>query len=142
MHGKSCRHRPEKEQRTLSMRHMVNQRGLTLIELVSVMLIMGVLASVTIKRFNLISSNAETRALDAARAELNIRETLTWTQIKLSNTGWIDDENVFGNMDTILGTEYSWDSGPTLTGGTLFFRDISVKLIRNSSTPLSAGSWQ
>jgi len=106
------------------------------------MVIMGVVASVTIKRFNLISSNAETRALDAARAELNIRETLTWTQIKLSNVGWIDDDNVFGKMDTVLGTEYIWDSEPTPTGGTLYFRGISVKLIRNSSGPLSAGSWQ
>ena len=121
---------------------MVNQRGFTLIELVSVMVIMGVLASVTIKRFNLISTNAETRALESARVELNIRETLTWTQLKLSNDGWIDDDNLFGEMDTVLGTGYSWDPGPTRTGGTLFFRGISVELTRNLSTSSSAGNWQ
>ena len=124
------------------MKPIGNQRGLTLIELVSVMVIMSVLASVTIKRFNLLSGNAETRALDAARAELNIRETLTWTQIKLSNTGWIDDDNVFGALDTVLGSGFTWDSGPTSTGGTLYFRHISVKLSRNSSSKISAGSWQ
>ena len=45
---------------------MFNQKGFTLIELVSVMVIMGVLASVTIKKFDLVSGNAEIRAIEAA----------------------------------------------------------------------------
>ena len=121
---------------------MVNQRGFTLIELISVLVIMSVVASVTFQRFYLISTNAEARALDSARGELNIRETLTWTQIKLSNAGWIDDENVFQELDKFLGNEYKWQPGPAITGGTLSFGEYSVIFSRNASTSTSAGSWQ
>ncbi len=129
---------------SLNRKHMVNQRGFTLIELISVLVIMSVVASVTFQRFYLISTNAEARAIDSARGELNIRETLTWTNIKLSNAGWIDDENVFQELETFLGKEYEWKPGPdpNINGGTLFFRQNSVILTRNASTSTSAGSWQ
>ena len=61
----------QKQLRTL------NHHGFTLLELLSVMVIMGVLASVTIHRFDLISDTAGNRAIASAISELNVREALT-----------------------------------------------------------------
>ena len=121
---------------------MFNQKGFTLIELVSVVVIMGVVASVTIKKFDLVSGNAEIRALEAAVGDLNARENLTWTNKKLSPGGWIDDDDLFAEIDTVLGYGFSWSAAPTAAGGTLLFRGQSKILNRVESTSIAAGNWQ
>ena len=121
---------------------MFNQQGFTLIELVSVMVIMSVLASVTVQKFQLISDNAETRALESAQTELNVRETMTWANIKLSNAGWTDDSDVFKHVDANLEQGYYWDPEPTISGGTLYFRQNSIILKRKASATSYAGRWQ
>ena len=83
-----------------------DQKGFTLIELISVMIIFGMLASVTIKKFDLISDAAAQSALWEGVRELNARETLVWTNSKLSNSGWTSDVDVFAKMDTELGFDY------------------------------------
>jgi prepilin-type N-terminal cleavage/methylation domain-containing protein len=120
---------------------MFNQKGFTLVELVSVMVIMSVLASVTIKKFDLVSDNAETRALEAAVAELNARESLIWTNVKLSPAGWSTDENLFELIDTTLGQGFTWDGAPTASGGILEYRNQSKSLTRNASTSILAARW-
>lgn len=126
----------QKQLRTL------NHHGFTLLELLSVMLIMGVLASVTIHRLDSISDTAGNRAIASAISELNVRETLTWTNFKLSSSGWAQDEDVFVQIDTNLGSDYHWNSGPTSSGGTLEFRFNSIHLVRSPSTDVSAGIWK
>lgn len=121
---------------------MFNQKGFTLIELVSVMVIMGVVASVSIKKFDLVSGNAEIRALEAAVTELNARESLTWTNKKLSPGGWIDDEDLYGSIETVLGQGFNWNPGPAPTGGTLHYSGQSIALTRVKSTNSSAGRWE
>ena len=49
----------------------LNQKGFTLIELVSVMIIMGVVASVSIQKFDIVSNTANERALITGIKELN-----------------------------------------------------------------------
>ena len=73
----------------------LNQAGFTLIELISVMVIISVMASVGVKKMDLIGDTATYRAMQEAVKELNIRESLTWTNIKLSSAGWIDDAQLF-----------------------------------------------
>ena len=51
----------------------LNQKGFTLIELISVMIIMGVVASVSIQKFDILSDTANERALHLGIKELNIR---------------------------------------------------------------------
>ena len=120
----------------------LNQHGFTLLELLSVMLIMGVLTSITIHRFDFISDTADNRAIASAISELNARETLTWTNFKLSSSGWAQDEDIFVQVDTNLGSDYHWNSGPTSSGGTLEFKHSSIHLVRSPSTNASSGVWK
>ena len=116
-------------------------RGFTLIELIAVMVIMGVMASVAVKKLDLISNTTSDRALLEVRKELNVRETIVWTQIKWTSAGWTDDATVFAMLDTDMGTNYVWTSGPNVGGGTVKFKSSSLVLTRTPSTSVSMGRW-
>ena len=118
-----------------------NKKGFTLVELVAVMVIMSVMASLGIKKLDLLSHTAADRVLAQGLRELNTRETLTWTKIKLSDSGWENDAKVFADLDTKLGHEFLWAVEPNITGGTLRFRSKSIPLSRMPSTSLSVGKW-
>ena len=120
---------------------MFNQKGFTLVELLSVLVIMSVVASVSVKKFDVISGNAELKAMEAAIAELNARENLIWTNIKLSNAGWKNDGDLFLLINTVLGQGFTWDGLPTAAGGTLEYRQQSISLTRDTSTSIKAGRW-
>ena len=120
----------------------LNQKGFTLIELISVMIIMGVVASVTIQKFDIVSDTANEQALQLAIKELNIRESLTWSQIKISNDGYTTDQDLYDLVDKNLDGKYIWTSGPNRTGGsTLSFNSKSASLSRQESTPTAAARW-
>ena len=125
----------------LSGSYSLNQRGFTLIELVSVIVIMGVIASVAVKKTSLVSSTATHRALLEGVKELNVRESLTWINMKLSPAGWADDGQLLSTIDTDLRSDYVWTDGPTASGGTLSFKSESIALSRNASSNSSIGSW-
>ena len=122
--------------------HTINQKGFTLIELTAVMVIIGVMASVGVKKLDLLSGTATNRALHEGVKELNIRESLNWTNIKLSPAGWINDAEVFTAVDTDLGSDFVWSVAPDASGGTLTFRSESIVLNRVASTNSTIGSWQ
>ena len=122
----------------------LNQKGFTLIELISVMIIMGVVASVSIKKFDVISNTAGEKALNLGTKELNIRESLTWSNIKISSDGYTDDADLWSLLepDLDLGGKYHWNPGPDISsGGTLHFNSYSIALNRQASTATSAGKW-
>ena len=124
--------------------NVLNQKGFTLIEIVSVMIIMGVVASVSIQKFEFVSDTASHRALHAGIKELNIRESLVWSNLKISNDGYSTDEDLYLVLDTNLGASYKWTPDPPdrLTGGTLSFKSASIALNRQESTSSAAGKWQ
>jgi len=107
-----------------------------------VLIILGVLASIVQYKLVDLEVSAENRAIEVRVMELNAREKLTWTDFKLSSSGWTNDNAVFAAMNFNLGTGYSWIVGPANSGGTLQFKSKSVVLIRTSSTDLSAGRWK
>ena len=123
-------------------RYLRNQKGFTLIELISVMIIMGVMSSVTIKKVDFITDTASTRALATSLKELNVRESLVWSNMKISNDGYTTDEAVFAALDKNLGAKFRWNPGPNISGGTLHFESQSIVLNRTPSTTSAAGKWQ
>jgi hypothetical protein len=63
--------------------------------------------------------------------------------MKLSDTGWPTDLDVYNAVDKDLGPEYGWQLGPTIdVGGKLYFKSQSVALNRTVSTRNSVGSWK
>jgi prepilin-type N-terminal cleavage/methylation domain-containing protein len=119
-----------------------NQKGFTLIEMISAMIIIGVMGSVAVKKVDFITDTASAQAMQFAVKELNIRESLTWTNIKLSEDGWTDDSAVFAAVDTDIGPQYNWGPKPKESGGRLHFRSSKIALSRTASTDVSAGTWQ
>jgi prepilin-type N-terminal cleavage/methylation domain-containing protein len=119
-----------------------NQSGFTLIEIVGVLVIISVLATTTITRYDLLSDTAGRNLLTAGIRELNIRESLVWAEFKISDTGWPGDDAVFAALDKDLGPAYSWNPAVTKDGGFLYLRSVSVQLQRTHSNLGSPGSWK
>jgi prepilin-type N-terminal cleavage/methylation domain-containing protein len=119
-----------------------NQKGFTLIELLSAMIIMGVMGSVAVKKVDFITDTASARALAIAVRELNVRESLVWSNLKISNDGYITDADLFSVLDKDLGAKFKWNPGPTIDGGTLHCESQSIVLNRTPSTTSAAGKWQ
>lgn len=116
--------------------------GFTFIEIIAVLAIISVLAAVSLPRFMDLSSNAGIQALLTAVSELNSRESLLWSKIKTTPSGWKSDEALFAFFDITLGEDYNWSSIPTIDGGVLQFKEHTADLQRDASTESSPGSWQ
>jgi prepilin-type N-terminal cleavage/methylation domain-containing protein len=119
-----------------------NQNGFTLIELISVMVIMGVMGSVAIKKVDFLTDTASTKALAIGVKELNVRESLVWSKIKISIDGYTKDADLFSTLDKDMGAKFTWNPGPTVDGGTLHCESQSIVLNRIHSTNSAAGKWQ
>ena len=122
--------------------NILNKKGFTLIEVMSVIVIMGVIFSVGVQKLDLLSATATDQVLESVIKELNTRETLIWSKTKLSGSGWTTDTIVFTQLDTNLGPEFKWTVEPNDTGGTLQFKSKSVVLTRTASSTLSAAKWE
>ena len=132
----------------MSRKPLSNERGFTVIELISTLVIISVLAAVLIPRYIDADTSAKMLGIDMGVAELNGRETLTWAMVKLSNTGYQNDGQVWAqlvvNPGTVLGPDYKWPIGPPgSSGGTLQFKDgVQTILMRSGSNTETPGKWR
>lgn len=121
---------------------ILNQEGFTLIELISIMIILGVLGSVAVRKYDNLTNTAGEKVLTAAVKELNVRESLIWTNMKISSEGYTNDTDVYSALNTDIGSRLKWNPGPTIDGGTLHLESQSIVLNRIHSTTSAAGKWQ
>ena len=105
------------------------------------MIILGILASVAVSRFNSLEESSKQTTIDSAISELNGRESLAWANQKISTTGYSDDQDVFDVFDYNLGSHYAWTVLPDRFGGTIEFKGLSVALIRTPSTVDQPAFW-
>jgi prepilin-type N-terminal cleavage/methylation domain-containing protein len=126
----------------MNRRIYTNESGFTLIELIAVLSILAVLASLSVPRFVEVDASAGRQALVSSVAELNSRESLTGSQVKLSTTGWVDDAGVFPQVDTDLGPDFKWTPSAAIDGGRLHFREQTLRLEREASLATRAGKWK
>jgi prepilin-type N-terminal cleavage/methylation domain-containing protein len=121
----------------------LDQRGLTLVEIIAVLVVLGILTALVVPRFIDLESGAKQKAIDAAIGELNGREDLTWADQKISDSGYIDDAKVHSAMEFTLGPDYTWNPGdPTVSGGTINFKGVAIGLIRIVSESVKPAKWE
>ena len=118
-----------------------NDNGFTLLELMSVLVIMGVMLSIIIEKHDFLSHTATLTALKIGVRELNTRETLEWSKIKLSDEGWKNDQDVYSAVDKQIGRGYRWNPAPNISGGRLQYKSQTAGLKRNASTHKTMGVW-
>jgi len=106
-----------------------------------VLIILGILASVAVARFNNLEDNSKQTAINSAISDLNGRESLTWANQKISTTGYNDDQDILDVIDYNLGSHYTWTVPPDQFGGTLEFKGLSVAINRTPSTAAQPAVW-
>lgn len=122
------------------LERMRNNSGFTIIELVAVLVILGTLGSVGVKKLVIAADTAEYRAIQQGVVALNADEKFMWVQA-IFQTGYDGDLAVFDSVNKDLGGEYTWNAGPNQDGGTLAFRQTSAALTRTRSTITEWARW-
>ena len=106
------------------------------------MIILGVIGSVAVRKYDNLTNTASERILVVAVKELNIRESLIWTDMRISIDGYTNDADVYAALDTNVGSRLRWNPGPTIGGGTLHNESASVDLTRTPSSITATAKWQ
>ena len=122
-------------------KNLKNQKGFTLIEIIAVLVILGILASVAVARNMDLIDKSKQKTADSAILELNSREKLYWAKLNISPSGYIDDKNLRDTLDYNLGSDFLWDHGPKKDHGTLDFNGELIDLLRTESTNSQPAVW-
>ena len=119
-----------------------NQKGFTLVEIIAVLIMLSVLAAIAVPKYIDLEQNAKQNSFDGAIAELNGREALVWTNLKMSATGYQDDAQLMLVVDYNLGTDFVWQPGhPVGVGGDLTFKGETITLNRTASNASKPAVW-
>ncbi len=115
-------------------KHIRNQKGFTLIEIIAVLVILGILAAIAIPKYLDMRTEAVRKGAAAATMELNARERLTLAQWKLKDGVGAypvpDGQGVAGDGGTV--------NGPSTVLGPDWNNNVSVCPAPVSGTPCAA----
>jgi len=119
-----------------------NDKGFTLVEIIAVLIILGILAVLAVSRYVDLEQNARKNVFSTVLNEINAREFLTWSDQKISGSGYVSDAKIFGEMNYDVDPNWAWNPGdPTISGGTLNFKGESFTLSRATSTNQIPAVW-
>jgi len=124
-------------------KHIRNQKGFTLIEIIAVLVILGILAAIAIPKYLDMRREAVVKAAAGARMELNARERLVLAQWKLrdgaggypplNGSALAGDGSTVSGPSTAIGVD--WNNNNPIASGTAFqFSGKSVTFTRNAPT--------
>ena len=130
-----------KETDRVAFIRLKNQFGFNFVEIIVILAVLSIFAAIAVPRFFNLSDKASEKFLNAAKAELNGREKLAFSDIKKSQDGWVNDQKVFSKVNTDMGSGFHWSPDAKKDGGTLHYKDQKIKLKRIASTYASAGKW-
>lgn len=123
-----------------------NDRGYTFIEIIAVLIIMGILATIVATKYDALHGGAKATAIKLSISELNSRERLVWNQLRMTDIPDEEFDSVLfqemtDNDHYDLGSSTHWKSGPGTGGGTLSTNAGSASLTRTPASRASPGQW-
>ena len=127
----------------LKRKLLQNDKGFTLVEIIAVLVILGILAVLAVSRYIDLEQNARQKVFSTVINEINTREFLTWSDQKISGSGYVSDVKIFDAMNYDVDPNFAWNPGdPTISGGTLNFKGESLTLSRKVSTKDQPPIWK
>ena len=116
-----------------------NEKGFTLIEIITVLVILGILAAVAIPRYLDMMNQARISAAQVAIGELKSRASGIYAKLYLSGNGVDPGEAAVGaSLSLDVGSDFSGIS-TTTSGSNIIFAIPTVKGSTMSTTP--RGTW-
>ncbi|MCF8093294.1 MAG: type II secretion system GspH family protein [Desulfotignum sp.] len=120
-----------------------HESGFTIVEIISVLVILGILSTVALVDFFNLQERIRLKMVDNVISDLNNRESLFWATQTESQADH-DDSIIFNLVDPWnIGVRFTWSSGPEASGtSTITLGPTVVDVKRTPSTTGEAGFWE
>lgn len=116
---------------------MQREEGFTLIELISVLLIVAIVFAVAIPKIIDLGSGGNDSIINLAIDELNSREELNWHNLKLE--GYSDDADI--EAEVMVRRDWDIGNGTTVSETHITVRGFSASVHREPATRIKPAVW-